>query len=49
MDYSVAGKRVKFRGKVARVLGYVGDGKFEVLDASDDRRIIHRDRLVFLP
>lgn len=48
MDYSVAGKRVRFRGKSARVLGYLGDGKFEILDSEDTRRIVNRERMVFV-
>ena len=46
-DYSVAGKRVKFRGRMARVTAYVGDGRFEILDHNDDWRIVARERLVF--
>ena len=47
-DYSVAGKRVKFRGRMARVTAYVGDGRFEILDHIDDKRIVARERLVFI-
>lgn len=46
-DYSVAGKRVKFRGRMARVTAYVGDGRFEILDHNDDKRLVRRGRLVF--
>lgn len=46
-DYSVAGKRVKFRGRMARVTAYVGDGRFEILDHNDDTRLVRRERLVF--
>lgn len=46
-DYSVAGKRVKFRGRMARVTAYVGDGRFEILDHNDDKRWVHRKGLVF--
>lgn len=34
-------------GKV-RVLEYIGDGKFWVLDKHDDKRIAHRNQLQFL-
>ena len=46
-DYSVAGKRVKFRGRMARITAYVGDGRFEILDHNDDKRLVRRERLVF--
>ena len=31
-----------------RVLAYKGDGYFEVLDAHDNRRLVRRERLVFI-
>lgn len=30
-----------------RVLEYVGDGRFRVLDSTDSVRLVHRDRLTF--
>ena len=45
---SMTGKSVLFRGKRARVLGYLGSGKFDVLGADDSVYVVHRDRLVFL-
>ena len=45
---SMAGKNVLFRGKRARVLGYLGSGKFDVLGADDSVHVVPRDRLVFL-
>lgn len=32
-----------------RVLAYKGGGYFEVLDRRDNRRLVHRERLVFTP
>ena len=31
-----------------RVLYYMGEGFWSVLDRKDERRIVHRDRLTFL-
>ena len=47
-DYSVAGKRVKYRNRVARVTAYLGDGRFEILDHNDDKRWVQREGLVFI-
>jgi len=30
-----------------RVLEYVGNGRFVVLDNTDEKRLVHRDRLTF--
>ena len=45
---SMTGKNVLFRGKRSRVLGYLGNGKFDVLGADDSVYVVPRDRLVFL-
>ena len=48
MNDSTTGKSVLFRGKRARILGYLGNGKFDVLGSDDSVYVVHRDRLVFL-
>ena len=40
-------RRVMFRGKPARVLAYE-NGKFEILDHRDMRRLVSRDHIVFI-
>lgn len=32
-----------------RVLDYLKNGKFFILDHNDERRLVHRDQLIFLP
>ena len=39
---------VIFRGRRARVLGY-DKGKFEILAAGDEKFLVSRDRVTFLP
>lgn len=38
---------VLFRGRKARVIGY-DEGKFEILDYQDQRRLVTRDRITFI-
>lgn len=42
--------RYAMLGKIrVKVLGYYRNNLFFVLDRGDVRRLVHRDRLVFLP
>ena len=45
---SVTGRKVLFRNKPARVLGYLGNNKFDVLGSDDSVYVVSRERLVFL-
>lgn len=38
-----------YNGKKARVDYYHGNGRFMLIDHQDERRLVHRDRLRFLP
>ena len=44
----MAGRKVLFRNKPARVLGYLGNNKFDVLGSDDSMYVVHRENLVFL-
>ena len=46
--WSMTGKKVLFRGKPTRVIGYLGNGRFDVLGSDDSVYVVHRDKLVFL-
>ena len=45
--YDLQGKRVRFRGKSARIVKYLGENRFDVLDSTDTVYAVHRDRLAF--
>lgn len=36
-----------YRARLVRILNYLGDGRFEILDRDDSRRVAHRDTLTF--
>lgn len=38
----------RYAGRKVRVLRYLQNGLFQVLDTRDNRHIVHRDRLRFL-
>ena len=40
--------RVLFRGRVCRVIGYHGAGRFMLLGPGDRRYLAHREHLTFL-
>ena len=44
----MTGIRVKFRGKMARIMGYLGENRFDILGSDDSRYVAHRDQLVFV-
>ena len=45
--YEMQGRRVRFRGKAARIERYLGDNRFEVRASDDTLYLVHRNDLVF--
>ena len=48
LDAEMIPRYVMFRQRKCRVLDYLGDGRFEILDHHDIRRILHREWLTFI-
>lgn len=45
--YEMQGRRVRFRGKAARIERYLGDNRFDVRVNDDSIHVVPRARLVF--
>lgn len=48
-EYSLQGRRVKWRNRVGRIHRYLGGNFFEVLHTDDQLHRVHRNQLDFLP
>ena len=46
--YAIQGRRVLFRGSVATIDRYLGDGRFDVRAKDDSIYTTRKERLVFL-
>lgn len=47
MSFAKYPRYARWRDQTVRILEYLGEGRFEVLDKEDARRVIHRDDLSF--